>query len=90
MSRFGFPPGRPVDYLTWVQLKLNEDRVDRQRANALAMGHNLATSSENIDMDWADAVAIDPAEAEEILFQANKERAAARRKAKGGGIPGVG
>lgn len=85
VSRCGLPPQKPLDYLTYVQLKLNEGRMDLQQANLLALALGMANSSDNISYEQADALALDPAETDEILYQANRERVQARFKARARG-----
>lgn len=72
----------PLSYEEYVGLVLNLDRVWLIQSINAARGAALANGSDDLDRAWADALAVDPAEVDEILFQANKARMEARIAAR--------
>lgn len=80
-ATFGFLP-RPIDYLTYVQMDLNIDRVERRSSNSTALGVQLANDTGPLDFAWADAVARDMLEAESLVYEENRKRAAQRQRAR--------
>ncbi len=68
----------------YVGLMLNIDRVRIQRAAAVAQGNRMAEDTGPLPYEWAEAVSIDEAEAQEILYRVNRARAEARVAAKWG------
>jgi hypothetical protein len=66
-----------MSYEDYVGLHLNKARVRRQRAVSV-LAALLASGGGDLDYGWGDAVAEDAAEAEPIVYEANRERAVAR------------
>lgn len=70
-----------TDY-EYVSLVLNLDRVETRAAVVVARGVGAASGMDDLDRSWADAVAIDESQVDELLFKANAERMAARMRRK--------
>ncbi len=68
--------------MTYVRNKLNEPRALLRRAFYAAKAVGLASSDAEIGREWADAVADDWSEVEELLFSWNKERTQSRLSAR--------
>lgn len=81
LSTYHLPLGA-LSYADYVGLVLNLDRVWLIGAINAARGTALASGTDDLDRVWADALAVDPAEVDEILFQANKARMEARIAAR--------
>ena len=79
-AAYGYPAHKPLTYREFVQLYLNVERVRMQQAIAVSLGQQMAVSDEPVDLVWGDAVAMDPVEAAEIVFQANVQRMEARAR----------
>ena len=79
-AAYGYPANVPFTYREFVQLYLNVDRVRRQQAIAYSLGQQIAMSDDPLEEDWADAVAMDPVEAAEMIYQCNVARAESRSR----------
>lgn len=82
LAAFGFPYGKTIEYIEWVQLVLNLDMVSYRGAIAVARGTSVVHSMSDLNESWADAMAIDASEVDEILFRLNSARQLARAKAR--------
>jgi hypothetical protein len=81
-AAYGQPAGRALDYEGYVGLVLNLERVSYRRSVEQARAQSALGGYDPLDEAWADAVALDAAEVEEILFNVNSERRLAKAKAK--------
>lgn len=72
-----------MTYEDYVGLLFNKHRVRLQQAAAVLSGM-AACGNQALDEAWGDALADDPAEAAEIVYEANRERSIARSRAKAG------
>lgn len=79
---YGFWPGFTMTYAVYVQLLLNLERVRLQRSLDVAKGFGAIMTQDDLDRDWADAMAYDRAEVDEIEFNLHKQRAEARRRSR--------
>ncbi len=78
-------PGWVMTYEDYVGIVLNRGRILTQRAVAVLAAIN-ASGDDDLDASWADAVAEDATEIEEILGEANRQRAQNRsRRRRGAG-----
>ncbi len=68
-----------MTYEDYVGLVLNRHRVQMQRAVAVLAALNAANDAP-LGYSWADAIAEDGSEAEEILDEANRQRAESRAR----------
>ncbi len=78
----GFPPGRHVCYELWVALFFSLPRHRRQWSGILAEGQAVASSTDDLGPEWADAMALAPEQAEDWLSATNRPRMLARLKRK--------
>lgn len=81
-AAFGQPQGVVIDYQTYVRLVLNLDRVGFRRAVDTARGFYAANTTNPLSRAWADAIADDESEVDEILFKINSARHLMRVKSK--------
>ena len=72
-------PGCDLTYEDYVGVLLNKHRILTQRSVSFLAAINAATDAP-LDESWADAVADDRSEIEEILSEANRQRAANRAR----------
>jgi hypothetical protein len=56
--------------------------VETRQANTFGRGYVAATSYDNLDESWGDALADVPEEVPHIVYEANRSRYDARRKIK--------
>lgn len=81
-ASFGMPYGRVIDYDDWVGLVLNLEMVSHRGSVEVARGVSAAGSATPLSESWAEALAVDGAEVDEILFRLNAARHLARAKNK--------
>lgn len=78
---YGFPSGFQLTYQNYLRLVLNIGRVRFQHAIAVTRG--LAASGvHRLDEEWADAIAVDESEVDELLWDINSARDVARHRMK--------
>lgn len=73
-------------YLVWFRLVLNLERVKLHAAVAHLRGQS-AVGNQQLGPEWADAIASDWSEVDELLVEANTQRDFARQRMKGSGPP---
>lgn len=71
-----------MSYEDFVGLWSNRGRVWLQQAACVLAGQ-AAAGAEPLGDAWGDALADDPCQAAEIVYEANRERALARARAAG-------
>lgn len=87
MSTFHCGPPRELDYLWYVRLILNIERAELHQAIVTSRARRASSGSDLLSQEWADAIAIDPAETSLIYSEALNSRLArlAARMAQRGG-----
>lgn len=87
-ATYGNVLGRQLTYLEQVQLWLNLDRIQLQKAAAVALGIETSFSTRRLSTAWADALARTEGEVSHLHGRMQSQRAEAKVKSELGWTDG--